>query len=82
MKYICTKDDDGVEEVFTFPRTVNHDAMADAVRFINNPHNRVKRRPISAGLVGEDNVCYGKSVSLDLESRAEDTDLLDIQFNG
>jgi len=80
MKYICTIDNTDMMEIFTFPETVNHDAMAEALSSIKNQTHgdwhRVMRTPISAGFVDTHNVCYGKSITLDLSSRKEDTELL------
>lgn len=80
MKYITTIDEEGTEEVFTFPKSVNHDAMAEALGGIKNKTHgswrRVRRTPISAGFVTFFGDCYGESVSLRLKSRPEDTDIL------
>ena len=81
MKYICMKDEKGKLEVFTFPRTVNHDCMAEALGAIKNTTgknwHRVYRRPVSAGFVGPTGTCFGVSESLGLKSRGqEDTDVL------
>lgn len=77
MKYICTEDKEGKEEIFTFPNSIDHDAMADALSRIKNQTwgqwERVRRMPISAGFVGVDGKCYGNSETLGLESR-NDTD--------
>ena len=80
MKYICTDSDYG-EEIFIFPRTVNHDAMAEVLcRIKNHTHGnwrRVFRNPISAGFVDINCNCFGKSETLGIESRgAVDTSLL------
>jgi len=79
-KYICTDSEWG-EEIFTFPSSVNHDAMAEVLEGIkNHTHGnwkRVWRKPISAGFVNASGFCFGKSETLNLESRAEkDTELL------
>lgn len=80
MKYICTDSEYG-EEVFTFPRTVDHDAMAEVLTRIKNKTlgnwERVTREPISAGFVDVSGNCFGKSETLNLESRGmEDTTIL------
>lgn len=84
MKYICTRQEDGREEVFTFPDSVNHDTMAEVLGCIKNqtsdPWERVMREPVSAGFVGENRECYGESITLDLRSREEDSMLLKLQF--
>lgn len=80
MKYICTKGEGNKEEIFTFPGTVDHDAMAEVLGCIkNHTHGnweRVMRTPVSAGFVSDYGGCYGESVTLNLKSRTEDTALL------
>jgi hypothetical protein len=79
MKYIVTCDKDGNEDLFLFPRSIHHDAMAEMLMHIKNQTfgnwERVFREPISAGFV-DGSRCHGKSESLGLESRPEDTILL------
>lgn len=85
MKFITTIDDDGVEEVFTFPDRVHHDAMAEVLEGIKNQTHRnwerVFRRPVAAGFVRPDGTCYGRSETLDLAAWEADTTLLTIQKN-
>jgi hypothetical protein len=80
MKYITTRSEDGLEEIFLFSAVINHDAMAEVIECIKNrtrePWHRVHRHPISAGFVSADGECYGRSESLRLEARIEDTGLL------
>ncbi|MBT4130952.1 MAG: hypothetical protein HOD58_06255 [Gammaproteobacteria bacterium] len=84
MKYICTINSEGKEEIFTFPATINHDAMAESISGIkNHTHGdweRVLRDPVSAGFVDADSKCYGESESLGIESRPEDSALLAAQL--
>ena len=72
MKYIVLMDEDGNEEIFIFPRSVNHDCMADACKRIKDqmlpPWSRVGREPIAAGFIN-DGVCSGYSETLGLKSR-------------
>ena len=80
MKYVVMEGDDGFE-LFTFPRTVDHDVMAEALSGMKNqtrdPWVRVLRMPVSAGFVDRENCCYGESMTLGLTSRqTEDTELL------
>ena len=86
MKYIRTEDENGVYEIFIFPRTVNHDAMAEVLSGIkNHTHgdwSRVRRVPISAGFVSSTGKCFGESESLSLVSFPEDTELLEKQYRG
>lgn len=85
MKFICTtSSDDGKEEIFTFPRSIDHDAMAEVLNYIKNQTRgnwkRVRRSPISAGFVDSKGSCYGESITLNLTSREpEDTRLLAAQ---
>jgi hypothetical protein len=80
MKYIVTLGDGGMEEIFPFSPLINHDAMAEAVSCIKNrtrdPWHRVHRQAISAGFVSPDGTCHGRSESLGLSARPEDTQLL------
>lgn len=79
MKYIVTAQEDGTEEIFVFPRSVNHDCMAEALGGIRDQSwgnwKRVYRLPVSAGFV-EGGLCIGYSESLGIRSRQEDTALL------
>ena len=79
MKYIVTKQSNGTEEIFTFPHEIPHSIMAEAVARLKDQEygdwRRVLRTPISAGFV-EGGQCVGKSESLSLSSRPEDTALL------
>lgn len=72
MKYICFLVDGDREEIITFPRTINHDDMSFRCKFIGDS----RLNPVSAGFVSTDNGCYGKSMTLDLKARAEDTTIL------
>ena len=79
MKYIVTTNENGEEEIFIFPCSVNHDVMAEAVASMRNQTHgnwrRVHRETISAGFV-EAGMCLGKSESLGLSSRPQDSNLL------
>lgn len=85
MKYITTEQEDGKQEVFVFPKSIDHDAMAEVLPHIKNQTygrwERVYRKPISAGFVDQNWICYGCSESLDLISRPEDTKLLAEQMS-
>ena len=82
MKYICMKNDDG-EIIITFPNSIDHDCMAEACREIKNQSRgrwrRVFRVPVSAGFVDRMGKCYGRSETLNLDSRPVDTDILNRQ---
>lgn len=80
MKFITMQDENGKLELFTFPKSIHHDAMAEVLgRIKNQTHgnwHRVFREPVSAGFVSADGACYGKSETLGLSSRPEDSALL------
>ncbi len=79
MKYVVATSEEQGEQLFVFPKNINHNNFAEILSYIKigSDHNwkRVRRKPISAGFT--DGVkCYGRSESLNLDSRAEDTALL------
>lgn len=81
QKYIVMQLD-GVETIFTFPKTVNHDRMNEAIGAIRigyeNDWSRKYRqgKAISAGFITE-GICHGRSETLNLDSRGDaDTELL------
>lgn len=80
MKYIVTENEDGIEEIFTFPDSVHHDAMAEILNRIKNQTHgnweRIRRRPVSAGFVMSSGTCFGSSETLSLSSRPQDSDIL------
>lgn len=84
MKYICTKNELGLEEIFLFPSIVDHDTMMEGLTHLRNrttgQWKRVYREPVSAGFVNESWTCHGESVTLRLKSREEDTDILRSQL--
>lgn len=81
MKYIVMALADK-EEIFIFPRTVDHDRMKEACEIIRFGDDRNWNRKyrqgecVSAGFI-DDGVCHGRSETLGLESRGpKDTALL------
>lgn len=88
MKYVCTKDENGKEEIFIFPKNINHDEFAEVLSHIRTETpiscgmgwTRLYREPISAGFVSRTNKCFGRSETLDLDSRPIDTEILMNQF--
>ncbi len=70
---------DGLE-LFTFPRNVDHDVMAEALSSMKNqtqdPWERVFRMSVSAGFVDRKNNCYGESMTLGLKAREEEDTVL------
>lgn len=87
MKYIVTRDENGKEEIFIFPKVINHNEFAEVVNraktFIDgNPRNWVhmRREPIAAGFF-DGKTCYGHSETLRLRSRGRLDEML-IDGNG
>ena len=83
MKFITTKDREGKEELFIFPRNIDHDAMAEVLGHIKDQTHgnwsRVFRAPVSAGVV-EGGQCFGMSETLKLKARPEDNMRLAAQW--
>ena len=79
MKFITTRNEAGIEELFLFPRSIHHDAMAEVLEGIKDKTDgnwiREYRRPVAAGFVTA-SYCYGSSETLGLSARPEDTNLL------
>lgn len=79
MKYIVTHCEQHGEEIFVFPESINHNIMAEAIGRLKNQSfgdwSRITRTPVSAGFVKEGK-CVGRSESLNLLSRPQDSDLL------
>ena len=80
MKYVCFKDNEGRESIVTFPDQFVHSDVANAMMRMHKGFERSMERynlhPVSAGFVGNNSGCYGKSESLRLSSRPEDTEIL------
>lgn len=85
MKYIVTNhfDDNNqlVEEIFTFPQTVDHNVMMEVISRIKKTlpggsWTRIRRVPVSAGFVDMNGYCYGCSETLNLGARTSDAKLL------
>lgn len=81
MKYIVTRnlEKESKEEIFIFPKSVDHDCMAEVLEHIKNKSwgnwFREPRLPVSAGFT-DGKTCYGRSESLNLNSRPQDTEFL------
>lgn len=84
MKYIVA-DIDGVEEIFTFPNKVSHDRMAEALEAIRfdtgfrDWERKIRKRDgdiISAGFIDAGGKAYGRSETLNMDSRPEKDSLL------
>lgn len=80
MKYVVVRSDKQGEQLFIFPKNVDHDRFAEALCVIRHGHDRdwrrIYREPVSAGFTdGVD--CYGESETLKLKARpARDKELL------
>jgi hypothetical protein len=67
---------DGKEQIFVFPKTVDHDRMYEAMEVIRfgDSHNWERKlydgKAISAGFI-TDGKCHGRSETLDLASRGD-----------
>ncbi len=73
LKYIVTANEDGLEEIFTFPKFIHHDCFHESVNQIDH----VYREIVSAGFVREAFICYGESETLGVAMRpTKDTELL------
>jgi hypothetical protein len=82
MKYIVTKNEEGTEEIFIFPKRYHHDDMADMVSSLksfknHNPRDweRHYKEPIAAGFT-DGKACHGRSETLNLESRGRLDEML------
>lgn len=85
MKYIVTKSEEGKEEIFIFPKSINHDRMMEALRVIRTESNngswtRIRRQAIAAGFT-DGRRCVGCSETLRLDSRGRLDEML-INANG
>lgn len=81
LKYIIVRNrDSGKEEVFLFPKSVNHDVFAKSVGRLKNQAQgqwrRITRDIVAAGFVSPSFKCYGGSDTLHMVSREQDTKIL------
>lgn len=82
MKYVVTKDESGKEEIFIFPKHLNHDEFAKVLgiikTFVDGNHRnwvRQDREPIAAGFTNGRH-CSGRSETLNLDSRGRLDEIL------
>ncbi len=82
MKYVVVEYDlpEGRNEyMFVFPKNINHDRLRESLEAIRHGGDRRWERhypaPISAGFT-DGKTCWGRSETLNLNSRACDTQLL------
>lgn len=74
-KYICFKDGD-VEMIVVFPHTIDHDRMFESLQMTSFDVDRKSREwydidLLSAGFVYSSGECYGRSETLDIDSRGD-----------
>lgn len=78
MKYVVAKDESGNEQIFIFPKQIDHDAFAEVLSYIKTGGRNWKREyrePVSAGFT-DGLKCYGRSETLNLDSRQIDATFL------
>ena len=79
MKYVVVNSDEAKEQLFVFPKSIDHDRFAEVLCHIKHGSDRnwrrIYREPVSAGFT-DGRHCYGRSESLGLDSRKQDTALL------
>lgn len=80
MKYVVTKDESGKEEIYIFPKNINHNDFTEVLSYIKQytgPRDweRQYREPIAAGFY-DGKRCYGRSETLDLDSRGRLDEML------
>ena len=72
MKYVVTKTKEGSEQIFIFEKGIEHNRFYEVLDYIKKGHDRAWRREsrelISAGFT-DGNTCWGKSESLNKDSR-------------
>ncbi len=81
FKYVVVTCEETGEQMFMFPKSVDHDVFADILSYIKiggRNWKRSYREPVSAGFTNG-KTCYGRSETLHLNSRGDvDTALLNI----
>jgi hypothetical protein len=80
MKYVVTEREDGKEELFMFPKHINHDDFAEVLSHIKvhtsfRDWERQYRKPIAAGFT-DGKYCTGRSETLNLDSRGRLDEML------
>jgi len=79
MKYVVVDSDECGEQLFVFPKSIDHDRFNEVLSDIRHGGDRnwerIYREPVSAGFT-DGKTCYGRSETLGLDSRPQDTALL------
>ena len=77
MKYVVVETEEQGTQLFIFPKNIDHDSFAEVlsnIRYLKNgdPRNweRIYRAPVAAGFT-DGVTCYGRSESLNLDSRGK-----------
>lgn len=71
MKYVVVQRENQEEEIFVFPTKFDHDDFADVLSYLKTGGTNWSRefaKPIAAGFT-DGVVCYGRSETLNLDSR-------------
>jgi hypothetical protein len=79
MKYVVVNSEERGDQLFVFPKKIDHDRFAEVLSEIKETVagklDNFYRQPVSAGFT--DGIrCHGKSETLSLSSRSQDTDML------
>lgn len=71
FKYVVMENE-GVEEIFIFPITIDHDCFEEVTSYIKNQMNgnwnRKRRKLLAAGFTDGEK-CFGRSETLNIDSR-------------
>lgn len=85
LKFLTMRDEDGRDGVFLFSKRIHHDAMAESLEGIEEGEGDdacpVFRRPLAGGFVEGKAACTGRSETLGIGSRPEDSVLLRRQLS-
>ncbi len=75
-KFVTFVDYQHKEHIMVFPEKIQHSSFASAISELSFG----ELKPVSGGFV-KDGECFGKSISLNMESRPQDTELLKSAFD-
>lgn len=78
MKYVVVKDKSENEKIFIFSKQIDHDSFAEVLSYIKTGGRNWSREymePVSAGFT-DGVTCYGRSETLSLDSRENDSEML------
>lgn len=66
LKYICMENEDNLQEIVIFSKSINHDFMYEVTQYVDENF----RKRLSAGFTNG-LACYGRSETLNLDSNPE-----------